>query len=116
MSATLSLSDLEKPKFNCKICDANFACGQNLIKHEAAVHEGEKAHKCPSCNSIFTSSYSLTTHISSIYKGEKPFKCDTCDAKFSQHQNFKNALFQFMKEKSHSNVSFAIMLVLGKVI
>ena len=59
------------------------------------------------CDACFFEKVGLDKHIKSVHEGEKPFKCNNCDKKFSEKGNTLN---QFMKGRSHSNVTFAMKL------
>ena len=74
--------------FNCSICDTNFYSKQNMNQHISSVHEGQKPFRCSICDASFTHGGSLKTHISSIHEGQK-FKCSNCDASFTQSASLK---------------------------
>ena len=78
----------------------------------ATVQEKKKPFKCDICGYSFSGKGSLKKHIASVHEGKKPFKCEICDYSCSQKGTWMDMLHQFMKKKSHSNVTFATIAVL----
>ena len=54
----------------------------------------------------------LIEHVASVHDGRKSFKCDICHSSYSKKSVTKHILNQFMKERNHSNATFATTLLL----
>ena len=58
----------------------------------------------------------MNRHVSSVHEGNKPFKYDICDYS-SYLKHHKNNMFnQFMKEISHSNMTFVTVALIPSII
>ena len=98
--------------FGCEICGNFLSSKASLAQHINTIHEGKKPFTCEICDKCFANKTHLAQHIGAIHEGKKPFKCDICDYSCSQKGDM---LHQFMKEKSHSNVTFVTTAVLKRV-
>ncbi|KAJ8982475.1 hypothetical protein NQ317_005111 [Molorchus minor] len=124
------------PRFQCKICEKNFASNHSLKAHlrihtskkdieckfcgkhfywkgQLKIHErshtGEKPYKCLFCPSAFAYRDSLITH-STLHTGIKPYFCKGCGWRFS-------CIGNLVKHKTtHANTCGAWYQVNGKEI
>lgn len=83
-SATSTTIQLPKTKFNCGICDKNFARSDTLRRHEREQHEQSATQlTCSMCNATFSRRESLKshqrTHTSSF---RKKFPCGNCEKSY----------------------------------
>ena len=105
----------EKKTFECEICQYSSYRRDHLDRHVASIHEGKRPFKCEFCNHTFSLKDSLNSHIASVHEGKKPLKCEICNYTFLERMTFPNMLLQFMKKRSHSNVSFVAILLLQRL-
>ena len=96
--------------FKCSTCDDRFSTKQVLKSHIATVHEGQKPFKCSICDSSFTRSGSLKKHIATVHEGKKPFKCSICDSSFSIRWNLKTHIVK-VHEIQKPNESVEILQI-----
>ena len=98
-----------KEPFKCTDCGAAFTLNGGLNRHIESVHEGKKPFKCNDCSAAFSRKGHLNEleHIESVHVGKKPFKCNYCGAAFTRKGGILN---QYIKERSHSNVTIVVQL------
>ena len=82
-----------------------------MAEHIGAIHEGKKPFRCDICDYRCSQKSSLTRHIAQVHERKRPFKCEICDYSCSR----KHMLNLFMKERSHSNVTFVTTAVLERI-
>ena len=80
------MTDREKSKMQCKICEVYFTANCSLKVHIASVHNKQKSYSCGFCNSTFHRKDKMETHIKSVHEGKKAFQCDICDNNYSTKQ------------------------------
>ena len=99
----------------CDICDKNLSSKEKLARHIYSVHEGKGLENCEICEKNFGDKSTLKAHISSVHEGKKPFKCSYSDANFTLKTRLMNTLYQSMKDKNHTNATFATLGAQQKV-
>ena len=62
------------------------------------------------CNSAFCRS----NHVGSVHEVKKPLKCNDCDNAFSEKGNLNTISNQFIKDTSHLDATFAMLVFLRK--
>ncbi|KPM11356.1 SET domain zinc finger protein [Sarcoptes scabiei] len=61
-SSNNSITNNEKPKYQCNICHKIFPRQYSLRRHQV-MHSGEKQYKCPICDMAFNHVYNRNRHI-----------------------------------------------------
>lgn len=74
--------------YKCSRCDQLFSQLNILRRHEAIVHDHERAHVCDICGAKFTKRSSLTSH-ERIHLNLKPYRCSHCAMEFRQRSNMR---------------------------
>lgn len=83
-------SGSSSPRFQCDVCQRNFAHKSHLVRH-SMVHTGTKPYRCDQCDKSFNRKEHLQRHVI-VHTGIKPFKCSWCDKSFYHlHQQLKHA-------------------------
>lgn len=74
--------------YKCSRCDQLFSQLNILRRHEAIVHDHDRAHVCHICGAKFTKRSSLTSH-ERIHLNLKPYRCSHCAMEFRQRSNMR---------------------------
>ena len=63
----------------CPECGKSFPKKDNLKRHIAQTHKGEKLNLCTICGKSFGEKGHLKKHISEVHESIRPFKCPFCE-------------------------------------
>ena len=75
----------ERKKYQCKVCNKEYADKSGLNRHKKSAHEGV-TYKCKTCDAQFTQKESISTHMKSKHQGVK-YPCGLCNFEASQKSN-----------------------------
>ena len=63
----------------CPECGKSFPKKDNLKRHIAQTHKGEKLNLCTICGKSFGEKGHLKKHISEVHESIRPYKCPFCE-------------------------------------
>ena len=78
-----------KNRFECNLCEENFASKQALLYHKDVVHKKLSPVKCEECEASFATLISLKNHRKYVHSDKAKCKCFLCGAQFKQNKDLK---------------------------
>ncbi len=84
------ITNENKNKFSCEICQKTFVKKTTLKDHILREHSSEniKEHFCDKCNKSFTRKDNLKEHILRRHSNKEQYTCDICGMKFKSLYNY----------------------------
>ncbi|XP_022115567.2 zinc finger protein 888 isoform X3 [Pieris rapae] len=93
--------DIDKMKYECKICNQKFISPSRVQEHVAAAHTKERPYPCDVCGKTFRTKQVMMFHKRQVHDKERSHLCQICSKSYFKKDHLLIHIRSHTKEKPY---------------